>query len=146
MTWTYVGNPLASDVSLVHFRLGDVDASNPLASDEECAQALVDARGNSYLAAAILAEAKALTLLMRPTRETRGDLTIEYRQQAEAFKLLADTLRRNANIANGGVYAGGIERGDKDANARDHSLVRPFATTHLHEFQPYSVEAEEREP
>jgi hypothetical protein len=24
--------------------------------------------------------------------------------------------------------------------------VRPFATTHLHEFQPYSVEAEEREP
>ena len=134
MSWSYSGNPGGSGLDLVRFRLGDTDPSAPLASDEECLQALSDERGDSWLAAATIAESKALSFLWRATRERRGGRgvagrEIEYTQQAEVFKTLAATLRSQASIRTTGVYAGGIDQAEKDAARQDTTTVRPAFTT-----------------
>lgn len=133
MSWSYTGNPAGSALDLVRFRLGDVEGEYPIASDEECLQALSDAGGNSYLAAAAIAETKATVFLMRPTREKRGDRVIEWGEQALAFKTLAQTLRLAASLRTTTVYAGGIDQGEKDAARHDHSMTQPAFRTRLHE-------------
>ena|SRR5580765_3073466 len=133
MSWSYSGNPATSALDLVRFRLGDVEGDYPIASDEECLQALRDAGGNSYVAAAIIAESKATVFFMRPSREKRGDRWIEWQEQALAFQTLAKTLRMNANIQTTSVYGGGIDAAEREAERRDRSLNQPVFTTHLHD-------------
>jgi hypothetical protein len=147
MAWTYSGNPAASLVDETHFRLGDVNPSMPIATDEECAFALAEHRGNTYLAAASLAENKALEFLYRPTTVKRGDRTTSYADQAQAFLTLAKQLRNNASLATTTVYAGGLSRGEKDSQRRDTDAVQPFARADLHTPHRWPRgETEEREP
>jgi hypothetical protein len=133
MAWTYTGSPATSPVDLVRYRLGDVNPDNPLASDEECLQALRDEGNNAYLAAAAIAETKALSFLLRPSMEKRGDHVIQYQQQALAFQTFAETLRRQASIRTSTIDAGGISQGEKEAEERSGDRVPPFATVRLHE-------------
>lgn len=145
--WTYQGNPAASGVDQVHFRLGDVNPSMPIATDEECAFALQEHRGNTYLAAAALAETKAMEFLYRPSTVKRGDRTTSYAFQAENFLALARTLRMQASLRTTSLYAGGQSVGDKAAHARDTGVVQPFATKRLMLPERWrGVETEEREP
>jgi hypothetical protein len=145
--WTYSGNPAASLVDETHYRLGDVNPSQPIATDEECAFALTEARGNTYLAAAALAENKAMEFLYRPTTVKKGDRTTSYADQAQAFLTLAKQLRNNASLATATPYAGALSRGEKASNRRDTDLVQPFARVDLHvpRLLP-SYETEERDP
>jgi hypothetical protein len=117
----------------VHYRLGDVNPASPLATDEECAQALTDAGGNTYLAAAMLAESKAMVFLLRPTTVTRDGRTVSYMQQADWFRTLAASLRLQATMQTGSAYAGGIEAAERRADQRDTSLNQPFVTKELHQ-------------
>lgn len=142
--WTYTGNPLTSPIDAVHYHLGDVEPSTPLASDEECTYALRMEGGNVYLAAAAIAETKALAFLRRPAMEKRGDHTISWAQQAEAFQMLATTLRRQASIRTTTVYAGGISQAEKDAARQATDTVHPFARTDLHDSaRPLSFDRED---
>jgi hypothetical protein len=147
MSWTYSGNPMASPVDETHFRLGDVNPSMPLATDEECAFALAEHGGNTYLAAAALAESKALEFLYRPTMVKKGDRMTSYADQAQAFLTLARQLRNNASMKTTSLYAGGIDVSEKNAERRDTSLVPPFARSDLHAPRPRTwADDEEREP
>jgi hypothetical protein len=147
MAWTYSGNPLASPVDEVHYRLGDVNPANPISTDEECAFALAEHRGNTYLAAAALAETKALEFLYRPTTVKKGDRTTSYTDQAAAFMTLARQLRTNASLKTTTLYAGGLDVTEKDADRQDTNAVQPFARKDLHQRRLWpSVEAEERLP
>jgi hypothetical protein len=147
MSWTYSGNPAASAVDETHYRLGDVNPSMPIATDEECAFALTEHRGNTYLAAAALAENKALEFLYRPTMVKKGDRSTSYADQAQAFLTLAKQLRNNASLATTTVYAGGLSRSEKDAARRDTETVQPFARVDLHTPHTWrSDDAEERHP
>jgi hypothetical protein len=147
MAWTYSGNPAASGIDEVHYRLGDVNPSMPIATDEECAFALAEHRGNTWLAAAAVAETKALEFLYRPTTVKKGDRTTSYTDQAQAFMTLARQLRANASLRTTTLYAGGQDVGEKDANRRDTSLVQPFARADLHNPRPrLESDTEAREP
>jgi len=125
-------------VDLVHYRLGDVDSDNPIATDEECAQALLDEGGNSYLAAAALAENKAVQLMTRPVLVTIGGTKTGYATTvtslAESFRLLAATLRAQAGIRTTTLYAGGLSASEHRADWCAGDLSRPVFRTHLHEF------------
>lgn len=132
MSWTYSGNPNASAIDQTHFLLGDVRPDNPLATDEECSFALTQHRGNTYLAAASLAETKAYELMARPVEVKRGDRTTKYVDPVQAFFALAQRLRQNASLATSTVYAGGLDVSEKEADRLDLSLVQPFARKHLH--------------
>jgi hypothetical protein len=147
MSWTYSGNPAASAIDTVHYRLGDVSPDRPIATDEECAFALAEHGGNTWLAAAAVAETKALEFLYRPTTVKKGDRTTSYADQAQAFLTLARQLRANASLRTTTLYAGGQDVGEKDANRRDTSVVQPFARADLHNPRPYrSSDTEAREP
>jgi hypothetical protein len=104
---------------------------------------MADERGNSYLAAAAIAETKALAFLRRPAMEKRGEHVISWTAQAEAFQMLASTLRRQASLRTTTVYAGGLSQGEKDAEAQRGDRVRPFATVRLHERREESLYREE---
>jgi hypothetical protein len=145
--WTYAGNPNSSKIDETHFRLGDVNPAMPLATDEECAFALTECQGNTYLAAALLAENKAMEFLYRPTTVKKGDRTTSYADQAQAFLTLARQLRTNASLRTTTLYAGGQDVGEKDSNRRETHLVQPFARADLHNPRPYRGSADEgREP
>jgi hypothetical protein len=145
--WTYAGTPQASPVDEVHYRLGDTNPANPISTDEECAFALAEHRGNTWLAAAALAETKAMEFLYRPTTVKKGDRMTSYADQAQAFLTLARQLRNNASLRTTTLYAGGQDVGEKDANRRDTSVVQPFARADLHNPRPHlATDSEAREP
>jgi hypothetical protein len=52
LTWTYSGDPSASNRDKVRFLVHDTDTTRQLITDEEVAWALTDAGGNYYRAAA----------------------------------------------------------------------------------------------
>jgi hypothetical protein len=149
--WTYTGSPQINPIDLVHFRLGDTDPDNPIATDSECAQALADNGNNSWLAAATLAETKAAQLMRAPVTVRRGERgsghTTQYSDPATWFLTLARTLRMNASIRTSTAYAGGLDVGEKESARRDQSLVQPFARKDLHTRPVWpNWETEEREP
>lgn len=107
---------------------------------------MAEHRGNTYLAAASLAETKAYELLARPTMTRRGERMVSYGDQAQAFLTLAKQLRNNASLATTGLYAGGQSLGEKQANRRDRDMPQPFARVDLHTSRVWdSPEAAERE-
>jgi hypothetical protein len=132
VAYTYSGNPNSSLVDATHYHLGNTNPADPLATDEECAYALAMHRNHPMLAAAALAESKAAQFAMRPTMVRRGERITSYGDAAQAFLLLARQLRSTASLATTAPYAGGIERGEKEAEHRDARLVRPWARVDLH--------------
>lgn len=144
VTWTYSGSPSISAIDMVHFRLGDTNPGNPISTDEECAQALADNHGNTWLAAADLAENKALEFLWRPTTVRKADgSSVSYADQAAAFQALAQRLRQNASVRTTTIYAGGLSVGEKQAARADTGLVQPFARKDLHVGPPIRTAATE---
>jgi len=145
--WTYSGNPNASRVDAVHYFLGDTDPGNPVSTDEECAFELCNYGMNPLLAAASIAETKAAQFVMRPTRVRRGDRITDYGDGAQAYRMLAQSLRLKASIASTVIYSGGVDVAEKQAERADMSTVKPFATTDLHTPRPWrGWEEEERQP
>jgi hypothetical protein len=132
VSYTYSGNPNSSKIDETHFRLGNTDPSHCIATDEECAFALTENGNNTYLAAAMLAESKAMEFLYKPSTVKKGDRTTSYTDMANHFLTLAKQLRNNASLATTTLYAGGQDAGEKAAQRRDTSLVRPFATADMH--------------
>ena len=150
MSWTYSGNPSASPVDATHHLLGDIDGSNPLCTDEECVFELCQNGQNPYLAAASLAEARALTFAMRPTLVKKGDRTTMWGNPSQLWLTLARELRAKTSIRTTSVYAGGQSIAEKQADRDQTDLPQPFATRTLHTQPPWriwersNVDAEER--
>lgn len=132
ISYTYSGNPNSSAIDAVHYLLGDTNPSSPISTDEECAFSLAQNGNNIYLAAAAVADTKALELINRPTTVKRGDRSTTYADPVLAFQTLARQLRNNASIATATVYAGGQSVSEKDSARRDRDLVQPFARANLH--------------
>ena len=132
MSYTYSGNPATSPVDETHFLLGNTDPSSPIATDEECAFALIQAKGNTYLAAASVAETKAVQFAIRPTMVKKGERSTSWGDAVAAFKMLATTLRMQASLQTATVYAGGLSEAEHDSAAQQRDLVQPFATKNLH--------------
>ena len=137
MSYTYSGNPASSPCDEVHFLLGDTDPSNVLATDEECIYALCQNRYNPFLAAADVAETKALSFVNRKLSPSTGRTTA--RDEAQAFLTLAATLRMRASVKTATLYAGGLSESEKTADRGSADLTQPFARKHLHEMTPHHL-------
>ena len=143
-SWTYDGDPGASSLSWVRWRVGDVFRDDQLQSDQEIAQALTDASSNQTLAAAMVCDRIAADF----SREV--DLTINdgsgasrtrsLSQRARAYAALAKQLRDD--LASGSSlaalfpapYAGGISQADKDTQTADADLVAPAFTVDMQDY------------
>lgn len=107
MTFTYAGDPQASDVAAVRFEISDTDTNAPLLQDEEIAYAISSESGYTVtpspsavtLADALLfgAAARCMETLARKfamqADETVGDLATTYSKQAVTYAVRAKELR-----------------------------------------------------
>ena len=91
MTWSYSGNPAASDRDAVRFYTGDTTSTRELLSDEEIAFVLTE-HANQRLAAAVCAEAIAAKFA-READQKVGDISKSLSQVSKAFYALANKLR-----------------------------------------------------
>jgi hypothetical protein len=120
--WTYTGDPRNSDRDAVRFKVGDTIPKDQLATDEEILYAL-DEQGSVLLAAVVVAEAIAARF-SRLADARVGDVSESASKKAEAYRKLADNLRRDASVTALPVF-GGISRDEKRGYDLDDDLVQP---------------------
>jgi hypothetical protein len=94
MTWTYSGNPAASNRDAVRFLIGDTDSGDQLVSDEEIAFLL--AEENTVRTASARACEAIAARFGRSADNSRsvGDLSLSesYSQRSASYLSLADRL------------------------------------------------------
>jgi hypothetical protein len=118
MTWTYSGNPAASDRDMVRFLIGDTDTTDQLATDEEIAWA-VNLASNNYEAAAEIARGLAAKFA-RYTSTSIDGISMNYGEKAKQFSELAATLDKEGSAFITALpYAGGTSISDMAAVSAD---------------------------
>lgn len=135
MTWTYSGDPAASDTAAVRFAIGDTDSTDQLVTDEEIAYLLT---GSSVAAAAIAACESLAAKFARQVDRSVGNLSLSSSQRSAQFRDLAATLRRrSAYLA--APYAGGISVADKETQEDDTDRVKPtfIRSNHRYDYDRY---------
>jgi len=101
LTWTYSGDPTASDLDGVRFLVGDVDEDEQLLSDEEI-EYLLSQYSDSRMAAARAARAIAARFA-RQVDERVGDMALTLSQRVRHFTALADELESRVGAPPGYV-------------------------------------------
>ena len=134
MAWTYAGDPAAQPRDAVRFLVGDTDAADPLASDEEIAWALAR-HGTATAAAAAVARAIAAGFA-RSVQRSVGDLGVNLAQRHAHYLALADRLAAEDRRAGAMPYAGGLSRADKQGARADADRVRPAFRLGVHDAGP----------
>jgi len=125
MTWTYSGNPGASNNDAVRFRLGDIDTTRQLLSDEEIAY-LLSSTSNSVLQAAATGARQLAARFGRMPSVNIDGFSVDYSAMARQFNELAANLEDEDRRAGDGVpaYAGGISVADIATVAADADRPR----------------------
>lgn len=141
MTWTYSGDPSASNRDAVRFLIGDTVDTSPLLSDEEIAWLLTQ-HGNIYFAAAGAAEVAASGFSNAAgygavKTKTVGSLSISYAEdeaRAKEFRTLSKSLKVRGALSGGIIaYSGGISKSDKEALLSDTDWDRPWFSRGMHD-------------
>ena len=132
MSWTYSGDPSASNTDAVRYLVGDIDTTAQLTTDEAIAWE-VSQWPNIYLAAASVADSIAALLGrtqgMRADGVTYGDAAKEMRERAKTLRAKGSTAGNGGSgAAGGGVFVGGISIADKTAREQDTDRVKPSFT------------------
>jgi len=121
-SWTYSGNPAASDKDAARFLIGDTDGADQLLSDEEI-EWLLGESTSVYGAAA-----KALETIVAQGRfvdKSVGDLSLSASQRAEQAMALVKTYRAKAAKAAAVPYIGGVSVAEKQAQERNPDVPSP---------------------
>ena len=124
MTWSYSGDPDASNLDHVRFLIGDTDTNDQLFSNEEINAALTERNNNVYLAAADLCRNAASKFARKATKSV-GDLSIQFKEIFENFLKLAKQYSRDGAIRSVRGYAGGISIDDKRTVSDNTDRVSP---------------------
>tara|TARA_Y100000310_G_scaffold212376_1_gene213214 strand:+ start:2713 stop:3177 length:465 start_codon:yes stop_codon:yes gene_type:complete len=133
MTWSYSGDPSASDNDAVRFLIGDTDTTDQQIQDEEIAWALSERGDQVYYGAARCAELLGAENAKLTTKSV-GDLNIQYGQRADQFYSLASRLERMALSHHPPVpFAGGTSRADAIARDEDTDRVMPAMEKGMHD-------------
>jgi len=121
MAWNYSGDPSTSTKDAIRFEIGDTDQSWKLLEDEEIEYAL-KVEPNWIAAAARCCESIARRFA-READQRLGPSYVYKRQRSEAYKELAQELRRRSSS---GMYVGGVRQGEDllDGHLRQPSFKR----------------------
>jgi hypothetical protein len=122
LTWSYSGNPAASDLDAVRFYVGDTNTSRQLLQDEEVNFTIAE-HGNLRMAAAVCADALA-ALFAREADQRVGDISKSLSQVSKAFERLATKLRKEAG-KRAGVSFPATSIDWKDSRGEETDLVQP---------------------
>lgn len=131
MTWTYSGDPSASNKDLVRFLIHDTDATAQLLTDEEI-DGLLSIEGSAR-GAAILAAGSLSARFGRKASMSVGDLSINYGSISSFYTRLVASLRRELAMSSALPYAGGQSVSDKDTKEEDDDRVTPSFKRNMHD-------------
>lgn len=134
MTWTYSGDPGASDLDQLRFTIGDTDTTDQQLTDEELNYLLTD-RG-SVAGAAVSALHALIAKYTRLVDQRTGDIDIKYSQLLQGYRdLLAQitSVGGLASIVPDNIYAGGISESDKETVEQDTDRVAPQFSLGMHD-------------
>ncbi len=136
MAWTYSGNPSSCAKDKVRFLVGDTVSSSPLATDEEITWALSNNNQNAILAAKTIAQAISAKFSTMADAEV-GPIRVWYASRARNYEYLVKSLEKQSlsSAALTGVYAGGIDPADVQANEDDTSRVGGQFEVGMHDFE-----------
>jgi hypothetical protein len=129
MSWTYSGNPTASQLDEVRFLIGDTVASMPWTlQDAEITYTLTKFPSSVLLAAAVAAESVLGKISGLANSKRIGDLSLDWGKRHEQFQMIARNLRSRAALEIVQSYVGGISKTEKDAVDSDADRVGPAVT------------------
>lgn len=126
MTWTFDGT-LATAKDRVRSKLGDVDTTDQLVSDEAIAYYLGACSSVEHLAAAYLADDIAAKFA-RQVNTSNLSLSVSAADRFRHYTELAVRLRSQGNVLGavlGGIYVGGIDKTEVQGLEDDTSAVQP---------------------
>ena len=129
MSWSYSGDPGASDLDEVRFLIGDTDTTDQQLSDEEITYLLTSA--GSVKAAALEAARSLWAKYSRMVDQKTGDIDIKYSQRKDAYAALIRQLQLGMLPV---PYAGGISEDDKQVDEADSDVVQPAFTRGMMEY------------
>lgn len=121
MTWTYSGDPSASDRDAVRFEIGDTDTTDQQLSNEEIAFALT--KYSSVVGAAIYCCDALIAKYSRYVNQTVGRVNVAYAQRIAHYQAVIARLRRRAPAAT--PFIGGQSDADKLAAEEDTDRNAP---------------------
>jgi hypothetical protein len=131
MSWSYSGDPSASNLDEVRFLIGDTDSADALVQDEEINYAIAT-EANNRMAAVRIARALSSKLSRKVDKDV-GDLKIKYSQMAKQFSDLAVFLEKEAVSFGAIPYAGGIGESDKESVEDNTDRVSPSIKRAIHD-------------
>lgn len=138
MSWSYSGDPSASNSDNVRFLIGDTDITDQQLTNEEIT-AMLTAHGSVYPAAIACLEA-LVAKYARKVDKSMGDLSISYGRLADNYRSMLTDLRRRATIETCTPYAGGISISDKETDEEDSDRVAPTFSVGMHDSEPSNDE------
>lgn len=123
MSFTYEGDPTASDLDALRFTIGDTNSADPQLSDEELLYLL--SLNNGVLEAAIDAVDGLIAKYARLVDKSVDGLKYSYSQRHTGYMNLRDKLVSRQNRKdNIGVVATGISVSDKQVLTDDTDYVQ----------------------
>ncbi len=132
MSWSYSGDPSASQRDELRFKIGDTDPTNPELQDEELDYIITNIsssgtynvlKGCMVALRAIVAKYKALC------DEKVADVDVKWSQRfKEAKQALQLYTEEHSKAALTGAYAGGISVGDKRSQQNNPDRTIPKFT------------------
>jgi hypothetical protein len=129
VSWSYSGDPGASDLDEVRFLIGDTDTDDQQLSDEEINYLLTST--GSVQAAALGAARSLWAKYSRMVDQKTGDIDIKYSQRKDAYAALIRQLQLGMLPV---PYAGGISEDDKQVDEADSDVVQPAFTRGMMEY------------
>jgi len=120
VTWTYSGNPGASDRDLVRFLIGDTDTNDQQLTNAEI-DYLITEQGSANRAA-LEAARGLLAKYSRTCDQKTSKVDTKYSQRRAGYAAMVSRLQLRLGPV---PYAGGISEGDKDIDEGDSDRVDP---------------------
>ena len=127
-TWTYSGDPSASNLDEVRFIIGDTDENDPLLSNEEIMYRVNADGGRTVTAAAILCCDDIVAQTAKKMDKSLGPLSLSYVARHENYIKLAKRLRAT-NSYPIPLAAGLFPDKTDDKNDNPDSVVDQWAKT-----------------
>lgn len=125
--FTYSNDPENDTRDAVRLLIGDTDSDDPLLFDAEVEFYLAENGDNKYRAAMEACKAIAAKLTRRPDYMV-GRTLVSYKQRAQDYLKLAETMKQKFLASSVAPYAGGISKADKETAEEDTDRVKPLFT------------------
>jgi len=130
LTFSYSGDPGASDLDALRFLIGDTDSADEQLTDEELSYLLTE-HDDSVRHAGLSACRRLIAKYSRYVDQRTGDIDIKYSQRLAHLRGVIADIRQGLVPS---VYAGGISKADIESVQEDDDRQGPVFALGMHDY------------